>query len=171
MTSKIARSFAAGLMRVWRRFLALEPVLVLVFEKPEIIGSIHTIVTPRSSTRTNSRMNKHSPPHRFLLARTIPPSLNKSPVLCDTKWADNRRAAPVAAEHPFAAEEPRENRGQLRCCIWIRLPTMPVSIWSRIDAKAGRRLKPGVRIFTSDGSRSWADRFRSAKNLLRKKEE
>jgi hypothetical protein len=56
------------------------------------------------------------------------------------KWLAHR-----PSESARRNEEPRENRGQLRCCIWIQVFRCQ-SLWNR-RRRRKQGFKPGVRIF------------------------
>jgi hypothetical protein len=64
-------------------------------------------------------------------------------------------------------EEPRENRGQLRCCIWIQVFGCQSLRNRRRRRKQG--FKPGVRIFIRCRSHSYRPRQAMRKNFFAKK--
>jgi hypothetical protein len=60
----------------------------------------------------------------------------------------------------------RENREQLRCCNWIRLPIGPIP--ENSGGEGGKEAKPGARIFVR--STSFVSRMRNEKTSSQKEE-
>jgi hypothetical protein len=77
------------------------------------------------------------------------------------------KLAQLPSESARRNEEPRENRGQLRCCIWIQVFGCQ-SLWNR-RRRRKRGFKPGVRIFIRCRPHSHRPGWGDAEKLLRKK--